>query len=117
MLAFEHGYMPETAQQVYETEWFYSTHVDHFEHKERTVVFNPGKTDEEIQAFIERFGVLIRKLDAHWADGRTYVGGEKMTHADFVLLNLIVGWYDNPNGLYDACKEATQKMLQECPNV
>eukprot|EP00353_Schmidingerella_taraikaensis_P003588 CAMPEP_0185586214 /NCGR_PEP_ID=MMETSP0434-20130131/43134_1 /TAXON_ID=626734 ORGANISM="Favella taraikaensis, Strain Fe Narragansett Bay" /NCGR_SAMPLE_ID=MMETSP0434 /ASSEMBLY_ACC=CAM_ASM_000379 /LENGTH=63 /DNA_ID=CAMNT_0028207169 /DNA_START=223 /DNA_END=414 /DNA_ORIENTATION=- len=40
-----------------------------------------------------------------------------MTHADFTLLNLIVGWYDNPNGVHDACKEATQKMLSECPNV
>ena len=39
MLAFEHGYLPETALQEYEAEWYLSTVVDIIENPELFILF------------------------------------------------------------------------------
>ena len=65
-------------------------------------------------AVLETF---IKKCDAHWADGRAHVAGDKMTHADFAMLAHITSTMENANGKHTAIKEATAVMMTECTNV
>ena len=118
MLAFEHGYMPETPMQTYEESWFYATVVDCLENKpDRYALMQDEPAAEMVTSCIEIHEKFIKKCDAHWADGRAHVAGDKMTHADFAMLGCITSMYDNANGKHTAIKEATQVMLTECTNV
>ena len=118
MLAFEHGYMPETAMQTYEKAWFYATIVDCLENKpENYALAMDEPAAEMVASCIANLEKFIKKCDAQWADGRAHVAGDKMTYADFTMLASITSSYDNANGKHTAIKEATQRMLTECTNV
>ena len=117
MLAFEHGYMPETAQQVYESEWLYCTSVDIIEKPERMALAKDDATEEAQQTCIALLSNFLKKVDAHMADGRAHCCGDKITHADFVLLALVLGSYENPNGKHELIRNGTAAVLAECTNV
>jgi glutathione S-transferase len=106
-LAFEHGYMPETALQVYELEWFYAVVVDIIEKPERMALIRDEPSEEEVQACIALLKKFIEKIDGQWADGRAHAAGDKITHADFAMLALVTSMYENPNGKHAAIREAT----------
>ena len=117
MLAFEHGYTPETPAQVYEAEWFYSTGVDIIEKPERFVLLRDEPTEEDKQKCISLLANFITKCDQHWADGRAHVAGDKVPHADFYMLALITSHYDNAHGKHAEIKAATQEQLAAASNV
>ena len=58
----------------------------------------------------------IKKLDAHFADGRAHVAGDKITWADFAILSFYTSIYSNPNAKHADIREATAAMLAECTN-
>ena len=97
MLAYENGYGCETAQQEYESEWFYSTIVDVVEKPERYVFFKDEPTEEDLEKCIALFGNFITKVDARLADGRAHIAGDKITSGDFVMLAFVTSSYENPN--------------------
>ena len=95
MLAFEHGYMPENAQQEYEAEWYLSTVVDCIEMKRDAlfVLFNDAPTEEQVQTCIDAMKIFIDKVEAHYADGRAHAVGDKITYVDFMLLAGMTSMY------------------------
>ena len=117
MLAEENGYAPENPKQRYENEWFYATIVDILEKPERMAIMKDDATEEQKQAAIDVFTRFLDKLNTHWADGRAHVAGDKVTDADFTLLNLVTGQLDNAGSKHAAIREATAAKLQSSENV
>ena len=118
MLAHEHGYMPETASQQYEADWFYATIVDTAENKPEFYAMIKDDADEEAQdkaiAIIRNF---TQKVDAHLADGRAHVAGDKITHADFELLSRTVQVVENPGLKHQRIKDAMVQIKAEATNI
>ena len=63
------------------------------------------------------FTRFLDKLNTHWADGRAHVAGDKITDADFALLNIVTGQLDNAGSKHAAIREATSAKLQSSENV
>ena len=117
MLAKEHGYAPQTPKALFEAEWLYGTVVDIIEKPERYVLLKDEATAEEQQACIDLLSRFLDKVEARFADGRAHSAGDHITDADFSLLALITGHYDNEHGKHAAIKEATRAKLSSCENV
>ena len=117
MLAMEHGYAPASAKAVYETEWLYSTVGDVFEKPERFAIMKDDASDEDKQKVIDILNTLIDKCEAQWNDGRAHVGGDAITHADFMFLSLITSHYENAHCKHPSITEAASKKVSESPNV
>ena len=86
MMAFEHGYMPETAMQEYEAEWVYATMVDICEKPEIYALLKEDADEAAQQACIDILTKFYKRCDAQWNDGRAHIAGDKITHADFAML-------------------------------
>mmetsp|Transcript_17022 Transcript_17022/g.22920 ORF Transcript_17022/g.22920 Transcript_17022/m.22920 type:complete len:212 (+) Transcript_17022:29-664(+) len=117
MLAFEHGYMPETAEQEYEVEWLSSTAVDIIEKPERFVIMKDEPTAEDLEKCITLLRNFITKVDKQWSDGRAHAAGDKITHADFSTLAFITSHYENASGKHEAIRNATREMVEQCTNI
>ena len=117
-LAMEHGYAPEIASVLFETEWFFAMLFDVFEKPERYALMNDDADEEAQDKCIALLSTVLDKLEARFADGRTSVGGtDNKTAADFYLLAIITSQYENENGKHERIRTATKAKLAECPNV
>ena len=115
MFAAQHGYMPETASQAFEAEWYNSTHNDIMEKPARPMAMLFDDASEEMrQVCIILLRNFITKVDARWADGRPHAAGDKITYTDFFFFAIMLSHYDNPNGKHADIVTATQEMLQQC---
>ena len=118
MLAREHGYGAETAQQEYEQEWFSGTVVDMVEKKpERYVIMKDGPTEEELTAGTKVYTDFLAKVDARLADGRAHMVGDKITATDFAMLAFVKSCYENANLKHAALKEAVAAAYAGSSNV
>ena len=116
-LAMDLGYAPSDSKTLFETEWFYALGFDVFEKPERFALLKDDADDEAQDKCIAILNTLMDRLEARFSDGRTTVGGEQTTHADFYFLALITSHYENPNGKHEKIREAGKAKVQSCPNV
>ena len=116
-LAFKYDIKPQTAEEMYEMNWYTETLKDH-EKKELTpAIFTAGCDQEIIDGFIANYGEFYDKLEARWADNRTHVAGNTITAADYYLLAGYTSVATNPNLRNPAVGAGIKAKVESCPNV
>ena len=117
-LAMEHGYGCESADVMFETEWFFSMLYDTFEKPERFAILKDAATEEDMDKCIALFEAVLDKLEARWADGRTSVGkSEGKTAADFCWLSLMTSHFENAGLKHQKIVAACAAKVAACPNI
>ena len=118
MLAYEHGYGTENAQQEYEAEWYFATVVDMIEGKpERFVIMKDDPSDEELVAGTKVFTDFLAKIEGRLADGRAHLCGDKITACDFAMLAFVTSCYENPNLKHAKMKEGVAAAIAGASNL
>ena len=117
-LAMEHGYMPTTAQEFYEAEWFLDTATDMLA-KPGVVgaLLNDDATEEQQQVAADAITGLMDKYNTRFSDDRAHVAGATLTYADFQCLATYTSVIDNAHVKHQKIKDATTAKKADCANL
>ena len=103
----------------FENDWVFEVFVDTKEKAGFADAFYKG-TDATDEMKTHTMGLATKMLDtleARFADGRKYVGGEQLTAADFYLVGAHVGFLANPNGKNPEFSAAVTEEFNKRTNV
>ena len=116
-LAMKHGVVPQTADEMYEMNWYFETLKDHEKREQAPAIFTPGADQEILDAFVETWSGVYDLFEARWSDGRTHVAGNSITVADYYALATFTSITTNPNLRNPSLSQRMTAKVESCPNV
>ena len=118
MLCQRAGFVPKSAEQEYEQQWFYSFTEDMF--KDPTImvpIYNPEAIAEQNERFVNAFKECWTILDERYSDGRKYTTGDSVVFADFGFLTVISSIIENEGLRVPENGAKLKEILESLPNV